>query len=105
VAVDLNQIDIIVLPITDYTDGRSYSHARNLRLRYHYTGEIRVVGDVHFDQLGFLARVGVDAFELAEGEIANAHMAFVEFSETYQPSADNTRLIFSRRRPAHRLCA
>lgn len=99
---DLADIDMIVLPFVNYVDGQSYSHAYKLRTRYNFKGEIRAIGDVKHDQLGFLARVGCNAFELAEGEnLAVAVRAFDEFSEFYQPSADAAPLIFARRRTVH----
>ncbi|MBT8114465.1 MAG: DUF934 domain-containing protein, partial [Arenicella sp.] len=64
--------------------------------------EIRAVGDVHLDQLGFLSRCGCDAFELPHGDDLRAALtAFSEFSEVYQPAADSGRFIFSRRRKTH----
>lgn len=101
-AEDLPKIDMIILPFVNFVDGRAYSNAHKLRVRYGYQGEIRAVGDVNFDQLAFLARVGVDAFELREGaDYETALRAFEEFSEVYQPAADGARLIFSRRRKVH----
>lgn len=101
-ADDVAQIETIVLPFVTYVDGRSYSHAYQLRTQLGFTGEIRAVGDVHYDQLDFLKRVGCDAFELADGDNQQAALAaFKEFSEVYQPSADDGRLIFSRRRAIH----
>jgi len=102
IADDLHKIDIIVLTFVSHVDGRGYSHAQALRERYNYIGQIRAIGDVKFDQLGFLARVGCDAFELPESENYDAALrAFSEFSEVYQPSSDKARLIFSRRRAVH----
>ena len=99
---DLVEIDIIVLPFVTHTDGRSYSIAHKLRERYNFTGQIRAIGDVKFDQLDFLTRVGCDAFELPEGEnLETALRAFTEFSDVYQPAADKRSLIFSRRRTLH----
>lgn len=99
---DLADIDMIVLPLTTHTDGRSYSHAHKLRERYGFKGEIRAIGDVKFDQLDFLSRAGCDAFELPESEnLETALRAFNEFSTVYQPAADGARLIFSRRRAVH----
>lgn len=98
-ASDLDNILMVVLPFVMFVDGRSYSHANNLRLRMGFKGEIRAVGDVHFDQLGFLARVGVNAFELPDNEDHNyALKAFTEFTQVYQPAADGESLCFSRRR-------
>lgn len=99
---DLVNIETIILPFDHYVDGRSYSHAYLLRTRYGFQGEIRAVGSVHHDHLNFLARVGVNAFELPEGhDLVAAQQAFNSFSEVYQPSADNGRLIYSRRRAIH----
>lgn len=99
---DLNDIDIIVLPFVAYIDGRSYSHAHKLRLRYGFKGQIRAVGDVHYDQLDFLTRCGCDAFELPDGDDHQAALqAFKEFSDVYQPAADAGRLVFARRRAVH----
>ena len=99
---ELEQIDMVVLPFVNFVDGRNYSDAYKLRTRLGFTGEIRAVGDVHHDQLGFLARVGVNAFELSDDEDHDyALNAFREFSEVYQPSADGQPLIFSRRRKVH----
>jgi len=101
-ADDLSDIDIVVLPFVSYVDGRSYSHAYKLRTRFGFKGQIRAVGDVHFDQLDFLTRSGCDAFELPEGDnLETALRAFKEYSEVYQPAADDGRLIFSRRRAVH----
>jgi len=99
---DLDSIDMIVLPFVSHVDGRGYTHAHLLRERYSYQGEIRAVGDVKFDQLGFLTRVGCNAFELPATEnLETALRAFNEFSDVYQPAADGARLIFSRRLPVH----
>lgn len=99
---DLERIDIVVLPFVKFVDGRGYSHAHILRQRYQFKGEIRAVGDVHFDHLAFLARAGCDAFELPDGDDHQAALqAFKEFTEVYQPAADGARLIFSRRRAIH----
>ena len=101
-ADELNDIQSIVLPMVSHVDGRSYSHAYILRTRFDFAGEIRAIGDVKYDQLGFLTRVGCNAFELPESEdLKVALNAFSEMSDEYQPSADSGRLIFSRRRTIH----
>ncbi|MBT8115912.1 MAG: DUF934 domain-containing protein, partial [Arenicella sp.] len=89
IADDLHQINMIVLPLVNFVDGRAYSHAQKLRRQFLFAGEIRAVGDVHLDQLGFLSRCGCDAFELPDGDDLQAALnAFSEFSEVYQPAAD-----------------
>lgn len=101
-ADSLQDIDMIVLPFVNHVDGQAYSHAYKLRTRLGFKGEIRAIGDVKFDQLGFLTRVGCNAFELPKTEdLTTALRAFTEFSEFYQPSADGARNIFSRRRAVH----
>ncbi len=98
----LSAVDMIVLPFVNHVDGQAYSHAYKLRTRFGFKGEIRAVGDVKFDQLGFLTRVGCNAFELPDTEnLQTALRAFNEFSEVYQPSGDHGRSIFSRRRSVH----
>lgn len=47
-----------------FRDGRSFSTAALLRQRFHWTNEVRAIGDVLVDQLLQGARVGFDAFEL-----------------------------------------
>jgi uncharacterized protein (DUF934 family) len=68
-----------------FGDGRGYSIARLLRERRGYRGELRAVGHITRDLLGFLERCGFDAFELREGEDPHeALAAFEDFSHSYQ---------------------
>ena len=102
VAEYLDDIPMVVLPMVAQIDGRSYSIAFLLRDRYNFAGQLRAVGYVRLDQLGFLERVGCNAFELHEGDdYQTALQAFSEFTEVYQPSNDDGRLIFARRRTTH----
>jgi uncharacterized protein (DUF934 family) len=64
IAADLPFLSLIAIQFPKFTDGRGYSLARQLRQRYHFTGELRATGDILFDQLQFLARCGFDAFEI-----------------------------------------
>ncbi|MEI6335269.1 MAG: DUF934 domain-containing protein [Methylococcaceae bacterium] len=61
-APDLNAIQLIELDFPDFADGRSFSQAWLLRGRYHYLGEIRATGHYMTDQVFYLSRVGVNAF-------------------------------------------
>lgn len=98
-ADDLPQIAVVALEFPKFADGRAYSQARLLRERYGYRGEIRAVGDVLRDQLFFMARSGFDTFELREGcRLEDALEAFGEFSESYQPAADQASPLYRRRR-------
>ncbi|MEI6065896.1 MAG: DUF934 domain-containing protein [Methylococcaceae bacterium] len=61
-APDLNSIQLIELDFPDFADGRLFSQAWLLRGRYHYSGEIRATGHYMTDQVFYLSRVGVNAF-------------------------------------------
>lgn len=98
VAGDLEHIDLIALDFPIFTDGRAYSHARLLRERYGYVGELRAVGDVLRDQLFFMKRCGIDSFQLRADQDAEAALAaFDEFSVCYQGAADDTTPLYRRR--------
>ncbi len=60
----LDQLGLVIIPFTTFTDGRGYSIARCLRDAAHYNGEIRATGDVLLDQLPLMLRCGFDAFEI-----------------------------------------
>ncbi len=98
-ATDLPVLALVALEFPKFADGRAYSQARLLRERYGYQGELRAVGDVLRDQLLFMARSGFDAFELrADHGLEDALEAFGEFSESYQPAADQPQPLYRRRR-------
>ena len=95
---DLSTLPLIVLDMTLFTDGRAFTQARVLRERLGYRGEIRVRGDFLRDQMFFLSRVGVNAFEFPEGvDLADRQRAFREFTITYQAAADNPLPLYRRR--------
>ena len=84
---DLNKIDLIVLDFPAFTDGRLFSHARLLRGRYAFKGEIRAIGNYMLDQIFYLTRVGVNAFELSnEMELHTAVSTMDDFTIRYQDS-------------------
>ena len=98
VAEDLEYFELIALEFPAFTDGRSYTHARLLRERYGYDGELRAVGDVLRDQLFFMHRCGIDSFEVrADKKIEDALQAFNEFTVTYQSAADQVEPIYRLR--------
>lgn len=83
---DLEGLALIALEFPKFADGRGYTYARLLRERRGFTGEIRAVGDILRDQLLYLWRCGVNAFELTAGrDPQDALRAFEEFSVDYQP--------------------
>lgn len=80
---------LIAIQFPKFRDGRGFSIARSLRVRWHYQGELRAVGNVLRDQLLFMHRTGFDSFELSAGKDANdALRAFGEQSAFYQGSVD-----------------
>lgn len=98
-AADLPLLEVVALEFPKFADGRAHSQARLLRERYGYQGELRAVGDVLRDQLFFMARNGFDAFELrADRSLEDALKAFDEFSESYQPAADQPQPLYRRGR-------
>ena len=98
VAKYIQLFDLIALEFPAFVDGRSYSHARLLRERYNYTGELRAVGDVLRDQLFFMQRCGIDSFQLREDKDAKeALKAFNELSVKYQAAADSAKPIYRYR--------
>lgn len=63
----LDQIDLIELHFPTFADGRAFSQARLLRIRYHFEGDIRASGEIVQDQLAFMLSCGFNQFELAPG--------------------------------------
>lgn len=61
----LSRLALIVLAFPSFTDGRSYSLARQLRLDG-YRGELRATGNLLPDQVQFMLQVGIDTFEVSE---------------------------------------
>ena len=99
VAEDVQRLAVIAIDFPQFTDGRGYSHARLLRQRYRYSGELRAIGDVQRDQLYYLAQCGFDAFLIPDGrDTDDALKAFDDFSDGYQ--ATTVRSPWFRRRQA-----
>jgi uncharacterized protein (DUF934 family) len=57
----LDRLKLVEVAFPKFRDGRGYSSAAVLR-QAGFTGEIRAVGDVLVDQIGFMRRVGFDSF-------------------------------------------
>ena len=74
----------IAVDFPKFTDGRGYSHARMLRDRHGWSGELRAHGDVLRDQALYMVRCGFDVLELRkERDLEGALEAFEEFSVKY----------------------
>jgi uncharacterized protein (DUF934 family) len=68
VAADLQHFSVIALDFPKFRDGRAYTHARLLRERFRYSGELRAVGEVLQEQLPFMQRCGFDAFDVVAAD-------------------------------------
>lgn len=103
IADDLSQFDLVALDFPSFKDGRAYSHARVLRRRYGFRGEVRATGEVLRDQWLFMVRCGFDAFELADGGGDPAHIwreAMKELTVFYQAASDGRRPAWQLRHAA-----
>ncbi len=101
-ADDLEQLQVIRVTFPSFTDGRAYTTARTLRERYRFGGEIRATGDVLLDQIQFMQRCGIDAFEVTHEptlrRLRNGKGAGVDLF--YQPTVDGRATISDFRRDA-----
>lgn len=89
----IGRLRLVEINFPAFGDGRGYSSARVLR-EAGYGGELRAVGDVLVDQLGYLRRCGFDSFApdrpIDEGD---ARAAFERWEHVYQHAADARRTI------------
>lgn len=85
----LNTISLIALDFPAFTDGRGFSQARLLRNLHGFQGQIRAIGNFTSQQVFYLARVGVNAFQMPTNSDLTAALASLDdFSVHYQPSSD-----------------
>tara|TARA_R110001583_G_scaffold51105_1_gene159376 strand:- start:119 stop:622 length:504 start_codon:yes stop_codon:yes gene_type:complete len=97
-AADSQGFALINVDFPKFADGRGYSTARLLRERYEFTGELRAVGDVLFDQLFSMMRCGFNAMAMrADQNLELAVKGFETFSAPYQGDVNDTRPLFRRR--------
>ena len=99
-AGDVSRLPVIAIDFPQFTDGRGYSHARLLRERFGFTGELRAIGDVQRDQLYYLAQSGFYAFAIRDDKDAHDALAGLDdFSDGYQLTQQRTP--WFRRRAAN----
>jgi uncharacterized protein (DUF934 family) len=97
-AGDVARFDLIILSFPRFTDGRAYSQARVLRSRLGFRGELRATGNVLRDQLLFMRRCGIDAFEVSERAVAENWLAALgDLDVFYQPAEDGRPWIARQR--------
>lgn len=87
---DIRNIELIILEFPAFTDGRIFSQARLLRDQFKYSNEIRAKGNFMPDQVFYLSRVGVNAFEFDnQDDLEAAQSTLDDFSVAYQTSSIN----------------
>ena len=95
---ELHSLPLIALNFPVFTDGRSYTNARELRQKYAYTGEIRAIGDVLRDQLYYMAQCGFDSFDIRHDQEVDLCLdAFKDFETCYQSTITEPTPLFRRR--------
>lgn len=94
----LAQFSLLALEFPAFKDGRCYSHARLLRDRYHYQGDLRAVGDVLRDQLFYMMRCGFSSFFIrSDKDIEDALNGLKDYTVTYQTAADGAPPVYKLR--------
>ena len=96
-AEDLPRLALVALHFPKAVDGRAYSQARLLRVRYRFAGEVRATGEVLIDMLPLLQRTGFDAAALrADQSLDAAERALRFFPGHYQGDVRDPRPLFAR---------
>ena len=87
-AADIGRFALIVIEVPSSVDGRFFSIAARVREHLRYRGELRVTGDVAPDQLSFMRRCGINAFEL--GDDVDVERFIRRYERFYQSSGAMT---------------
>ena len=89
----LERLRLVEVNFPAFGDGRGYSSARILR-EAGYDGELRAVGEVLVDQIGYMRRCGFDSFAPDTPiDEDDAKAAFERWPHVYQRAADARRMI------------
>jgi uncharacterized protein (DUF934 family) len=88
-AADLGRFAVVALEFPRFRDGRAYTHARMLRERLGFGGELRAVGNVLQEQLNYMQRCGFDTLDITAADPLAAWQA-IENDHTvwYQATGD-----------------
>jgi uncharacterized protein (DUF934 family) len=91
IAADLERLPLIALAFPKFGDGRAFSLARLARERHGFGGELRAVGDILFDRIGYMLRCGFDSLDITnEPTLAQLRAGLVPRSHRhYQPTGRN----------------
>ena len=97
IEAELHNFPLIALNFPVFSDGRSYTNARELRGHLNYQGEIRAIGDVLRDQLFYMSRCGFNTFAIRHDQDPNACIqALSDFSTGYQACTVEAEPLFRR---------
>lgn len=98
---DLARFPVVAVTIPKFADGRASSIARLLRDRDGFVGEIRAVGDYILDQMPYMRRVGIDAFEVEDPILVKAleRGEWPEVTDYLQPALDGEMEVPAGTRP------
>ena len=91
VRLDLSGVELIAVSFPKFTDGRGYSMGWLLRRRLGYTGEMRAVGDVLFDQMQLMVRCGFSSFEIVDAatlRLLESGRGIATIDRFYQPGLE-----------------
>lgn len=93
-----NQLPVIGVNFSLFSDGRGFSIGRSLRERYGFKGELRALGGFMQDQLFYLKRCGFDAFIIKDDtNVESMVQSLRDFSDFYQAAVDQPVPLFRRR--------
>jgi len=94
---DLPRLALVVLQFPKWTDGRAYTQARLLRVRYRFRGEVRATGEALVDMVSLMQRTGFDAVVLrSDQSLDAAERALRFFPGYYQGDVSEPRPLFAR---------
>ena len=93
----LGRLKLIEIAFPKFRDGRGYSSAAMVR-EAGFTGEIRAVGDVLVDQIGFMRRVGFDSFAPDKAlDLKVVQATLDRYPHVYMPAADGRTPVWALR--------
>lgn len=96
-AADLPRLSLVALQFPKWVDGRAYTQARLLRVRYQFKGQIRATGEALVDMLPLMQRTGFDAVALRRDQSREAaERALGFFAGHYQGAVGEARPVFAR---------
>jgi len=96
-AADLPRLSLVALQFPKWVDGRAYTQARLLRVRYRFPGQIRATGEALVDMLPLMQRTGFDAVALRRDQSREAaERALGFFAGHYQGAVGEARPVFAR---------